>query len=120
MPTPLTPEEVELMEEKLDAGWKIADVAALLGRHYTVVSRRIKRKKSEGVKLAGRPWRCGECGGLSKTRECQVCKVRRQTGVKNAESLRELRNEAGRRNARKNGTIYSPSISMGRAPHRIG
>ena len=120
MGTPLTPEEVELMEEKLDAGWKVADIAALLGRHYTVISRRIKRKKNEGVKLAARPWRCGECGGLSKTRTCQVCKVRRTTGVTNAQTLRELRRQARLANARKDGRIYTPSVSMGRAPHRIG
>ena len=106
----LTPEELAIMEEKYAAGWSIPDIAALLGRQYTTVSRRVRRKREAGEALAATPWRCGECGGLSKTKTCQVCRVRRLNGDKNSETLRELRRRAKQRNSKKDGRVRTSQL----------
>lgn len=116
----LTPDELAIMEEKYAAGWPIADIAAFMGRQYTTVSRRVKRKRETGERLAARPWRCGECGGLTKTQQCQVCKVRRLSGVTNAETIRDIRRKTKQQNLKRNGRIRTPAISARRGAYRVG
>lgn len=116
----LTPEELAIMEDKYAAGWTIPDIAALLGRQYTTVSRRVRRKREAGEALAASAWRCGGCGGLSKTKTCQVCKVRRLNGDTNAEALRELRRKTRQANSKKNGRIRTTQIPIGAGANRVG